>query len=159
MAFISCHLEAGNKFEERRAQYQELSYELGGKLGHGAGVDLGTQFHHVVWVGDLNYRCVQGAEPGHRDKSFPGDRAIALLEQVKTTLPSFLPSVLLGRRLHFLVLYVYFCAPAAENSNFSFIRVSHQQLSEYLVFFLPLRLWFLAGRRASIAPSLNSTTS
>ena len=85
MVFISCHLEAGNKFEERRAQYQELSYELGGKLGHGAGVDLGTQFHHIVWVGDLNYRCVQGAEPGHRDKSFPGDRAIALLEQVKST--------------------------------------------------------------------------
>ena len=93
MVFISCHLEAGNKFEERRAQYQELSYELGGKLGHGAGVDLGTQFHHIVWVGDLNYRCVQGAEPGHRDKSFPGDRAIALLEQVKSTPPSFFPTL------------------------------------------------------------------
>jgi hypothetical protein len=32
VAFLSCHLEAGNKFEERRAQYQEITYELGAKV-------------------------------------------------------------------------------------------------------------------------------
>jgi hypothetical protein len=30
----------------------------------------------------MNYRCVQGADHGHRDKAFPGDRAIGMLEQV-----------------------------------------------------------------------------
>ena len=47
-----------------------------------AEIDLSTQLHHIVWVGDMNYRCVQGADHGHRDKAFPGDRAIGMLEQV-----------------------------------------------------------------------------
>jgi hypothetical protein len=73
------HLEAGNKFEERRGQYREVSLGLGTKLGE-EGFDLAQQFHHTVWVGDMNYRCVQGAGRGERDKAMEGDRCVGLLE-------------------------------------------------------------------------------
>lgn len=79
VVFISCHLEAGNKFEERRGQYREVSLGLGTKLGE-EGFDLGQQFHHTVWVGDMNYRCVQGAGRGERDKAMEGDKCVGLLE-------------------------------------------------------------------------------
>jgi len=78
--FISCHLEAANKFEERRAQYRELSAALGQKLsGHDA-LDLGELFHHIVWTGDMNYRCVSGIGQGERDKAMEGESCVALLE-------------------------------------------------------------------------------
>jgi hypothetical protein len=42
--------QAANKFEERRAQYRELSFGLGAKLGED-GADLAQCVHHIVWVG------------------------------------------------------------------------------------------------------------
>lgn len=56
IVFVTCHLEA-NKNDARRAQYKELVAHLGALLGE-RDADLTTQFHHVVWCGDLNYRCV-----------------------------------------------------------------------------------------------------
>jgi endonuclease/exonuclease/phosphatase family metal-dependent hydrolase len=56
LAFVTCHLEA-KKNEMRRQQYRTLVQRMGRKLGE-PGLDLPVQFHHVIWCGDLNYRCV-----------------------------------------------------------------------------------------------------
>ena len=72
VAFVSCHLDAGNKFEERRAQYREISAGLGAKLGCEEGADLAQCFHHVVWAGDMNYRCVQVRTGGAGSSSAMG---------------------------------------------------------------------------------------
>ena len=72
LVFVTSHLEA-MKRDTRRLQYKELIGALGEKLGE-AGFGFTSQFHHVVWAGDLNYRCVElGGEP------MPADKAIALL--------------------------------------------------------------------------------
>jgi len=42
-------LQAANKFEERRAQYRELSFGLGSKLGEDD-VDLAQCVQHIIWV-------------------------------------------------------------------------------------------------------------
>jgi hypothetical protein len=57
VVFVTCHLEAAKR-DTRRLQVRELLRELGDKLGH-PGFGLTAQFHHVVWCGDLNYRCVE----------------------------------------------------------------------------------------------------
>jgi len=43
--------------------YSNLIQRLGKKLGE-PGLDLNIQFHHVIWAGDLNYRCV-GSDGGY----------------------------------------------------------------------------------------------
>ena len=57
VVIATCHLEA-MKRDTRRTQYRELMKELGASLGE-RGYDLPSQFHHVIWTGDLNYRCVE----------------------------------------------------------------------------------------------------
>jgi hypothetical protein len=58
LAFLSSHLEAGDKSEARKQQYRDLSEKISGLLC-APGLEMTTQFHHVVWVGDMNYRCVE----------------------------------------------------------------------------------------------------
>ena len=53
IAFVNVHM-ASKKTELRRQQYADLVMRLGHKLG-ARGMDLLEQFHHVVWLGDLNY--------------------------------------------------------------------------------------------------------
>lgn len=55
VGFISAHM-ASKKPDMRRAQYCELVDRLGAKLG-GRGFGLNETFHHIIWVGDLNYHC------------------------------------------------------------------------------------------------------
>ena len=52
VAFVNTHM-ASKRPEMRRAQYQELVDRLGAKLG-GRGFGLNEEFHHVIWMGDLN---------------------------------------------------------------------------------------------------------
>ena len=56
MAFVTAHM-ARRRAEARRQQYMELTERFGAKLG-GRGYGLNESFHHVVWMGDLNYHCV-----------------------------------------------------------------------------------------------------
>ena len=58
IAVLITHLEA-NKKETRRTQFRELMNNLGSQLGE-RDFDLTTQFHHVIWCGDLNYRSGRG---------------------------------------------------------------------------------------------------
>jgi len=52
--FISCHLAAHQaKVDDRNADYFNIVRGL--KIG-ARGVDLTTEFHNVLWMGDLNYR-------------------------------------------------------------------------------------------------------
>jgi hypothetical protein len=55
LAAISCHL-ASKKPLIRLAQFKELCKVLGAKLGNEF-FQLTESFHHVIWLGDLNYRC------------------------------------------------------------------------------------------------------
>jgi hypothetical protein len=72
IVLVTCHLEA-MKRDVRRAQYKELMSQLGEKLGE-KDFDLAVQFHHVIWTGDLNYRCVEvNGDP------MPADRVAAML--------------------------------------------------------------------------------
>jgi hypothetical protein len=59
VVFASCHLEAHHdKVELRREQYRTLVIQLGSALAE-EGFHLNEQFHHIIWVGDMNYRlCV-----------------------------------------------------------------------------------------------------
>ncbi|KAL0584348.1 hypothetical protein ABG067_005849 [Albugo candida] len=56
IAFVNCHLDARND-TYRRDQIKTLNAYLGRVMGH-HNFDLTFQFHHVVWMGDLNYRIV-----------------------------------------------------------------------------------------------------
>ena len=74
VVFVTCHLEA-SKRDVRRQQYRELVVGLGEKLGI-AKLDLQSQFHHIIWTGDLNYRCVErSGEP------MASERALAFLQR------------------------------------------------------------------------------
>lgn len=56
LAFVSCHLTAheGVKHcEERNASIVEI---LGGVRAGDTRIDITEQFHHVFWMGDMNYR-------------------------------------------------------------------------------------------------------
>jgi hypothetical protein len=48
---------ASKNSEMRRGQYRELVDRLGAKLG-GRGFSLNEEFHHVIWMGDLNFHVV-----------------------------------------------------------------------------------------------------
>ncbi|DBA03342.1 TPA: hypothetical protein N0F65_004619 [Lagenidium giganteum] len=56
MVFVNCHLDARND-GYRREQIRNLNANLGRIMGHYS-FDLTEQFHHVVWMGDMNYRIV-----------------------------------------------------------------------------------------------------
>ncbi|GMF13872.1 unnamed protein product [Phytophthora lilii] len=56
MVFVNCHLDARND-TYRREQIRNLNASLGRVMGHYS-FDLTEQFHHVVWMGDMNYRIV-----------------------------------------------------------------------------------------------------
>ena len=56
VCFVTCHMEAHSN-DLRRAQYRLAQSALGQRLGE-AGWALNCQAHHVIWCGDLNYRCV-----------------------------------------------------------------------------------------------------
>eukprot|EP00948_MAST-09A_sp_MAST-9A-sp1_P002482 g2482.t1 len=60
LCFLSCHLAAAansNKSDKRNKQVKILSSEVGSKIcGWATGWPLETQFHHTIWMGDLNYR-------------------------------------------------------------------------------------------------------
>lgn len=55
MAFINAYL-SDKKAVSRRQQYMDLCERLGKKMG-ARGFQLNEQFHHVIWMGDLNYKC------------------------------------------------------------------------------------------------------
>lgn len=56
MVFVNCHLDARND-AYRREQIRNLNSNLGRIMGHNS-FDLTEQFHHVIWMGDMNYRIV-----------------------------------------------------------------------------------------------------
>ncbi|EGZ25604.1 hypothetical protein PHYSODRAFT_485372 [Phytophthora sojae] len=56
IVFVNCHLDARND-TYRREQIRNLNASLGRVMGHYS-FDLTEQFHHVVWMGDTNYRIV-----------------------------------------------------------------------------------------------------
>lgn len=56
VVFVNCHLDARND-SYRREQIRNLNANLGKVMGH-PNFDLTEQFHHVVWMGDMNYRIV-----------------------------------------------------------------------------------------------------
>lgn len=56
IVFVNCHLDARND-TYRREQVRNLNANLGKVMGHYS-FDLTEQFHHVVWMGDMNYRIV-----------------------------------------------------------------------------------------------------
>lgn len=54
LCFLSCHLAARpNKIVERRNDYRRICREL--RLGM-TNRDILSQFHHLFWLGDVNYR-------------------------------------------------------------------------------------------------------
>lgn len=54
LAFVNCHLDARHE-STRREQIRVLNTTLGKHMGQSP-FDLTDQFHHVIWMGDLNYR-------------------------------------------------------------------------------------------------------
>lgn len=56
LCFVNSHLAAHQNFVERRnSDYCEIAASPNLVLGE-PGMDIMSQFHHVVWMGDLNYR-------------------------------------------------------------------------------------------------------
>lgn len=61
MCFVNTHLAAHQHKTERRNQ--DVAEVIGGlKLGRKSGGDILNQFHHVIWMGDLNYRLDYGVQ-------------------------------------------------------------------------------------------------
>eukprot|EP00941_MAST-03F_sp_MAST-3F-sp1_P003386 g3386.t1 len=54
LCLVNCHLLANNR-EGRSEQVSDIIEELGNELGC-KNFDLTSQFHNIVWMGDLNYR-------------------------------------------------------------------------------------------------------
>lgn len=72
MAFISVHM-ASKKISARLQQYMQVCKQLGGGLGNEF-FHLNESFHHVVFMGDFNYRC----------SGISGKEALALIANPKT---------------------------------------------------------------------------
>ena len=63
LAVISVHMaKEWHKVAKKRAQYRELSAQLGRKLGD-ANYQLHSQFHHAIWMGDFNYHIGSELDP------------------------------------------------------------------------------------------------
>ncbi|KAA0164995.1 hypothetical protein FNF28_03618 [Cafeteria roenbergensis] len=69
LAFVSVHL-ASHKVPARLVQYRDVCKSLGAKLGNSF-FQLNEQFHHVVFMGDFNYRC----------ERIGGEEALALIRR------------------------------------------------------------------------------
>jgi hypothetical protein len=69
VAFVSVHL-ASHKVPARLVQYRDICKTLGAKVGNSF-FQLNEQFHHVVFMGDYNYRC----------ERISGDDALALIRR------------------------------------------------------------------------------
>lgn len=69
VAFVSVHL-ASHKVPARLVQYRDVCKSLGAKIGNSF-FQLNEQFHHVVFMGDYNYRC----------ERISGDDALALIRR------------------------------------------------------------------------------
>ena len=80
VVFVSCHLEAHHhKSDVRREQYKALVIHLGSALAE-EGFHLNEQFHHIIWMGDLNYRlCVKNSSTSSHDQ-MTSDCAQKMLE-------------------------------------------------------------------------------
>ena len=65
VALVNCHLTASvgkaGALQKRQLQYAKVVDILGNKLGNEY-FQLNGQFHHVVWMGDMNYRLTGGLE-------------------------------------------------------------------------------------------------
>ena len=78
LGFCSCHLAAhDHKLKQRNENCQEILRETEHKLGTKR-LDLGSQFDHIFWMGDLNYRVdlnaaaiTQAAKLGVKDLPKP----------------------------------------------------------------------------------------
>jgi hypothetical protein len=55
-AFISCHLTAHEGVEHCEQRNVSISEILGGVRAGDKNIDITEQFHHVFWMGDMNYR-------------------------------------------------------------------------------------------------------
>lgn len=64
----------GKSNDTRRDQYQHLFMELGGKLAENS-FHMNEQFHHVIWLGDMNHRLVDIS-----GNLLPIDTAVKMLE-------------------------------------------------------------------------------
>ena len=73
VVFITCHLEA-HKNDMRRSQIRDLISHLGSQLAE-EGFHIISQFHHVIWCGDFNYRLV---DP-ELNTPLPADLAVQML--------------------------------------------------------------------------------
>jgi endonuclease/exonuclease/phosphatase family metal-dependent hydrolase len=77
LAFVSCHLtahEGVTHCEQRNASIVEI---LGGVRAGDKNIDITEQFHHVFWMGDMNYRLTfDSAQPANTKKN------IALLNSI-----------------------------------------------------------------------------
>lgn len=66
LAFVCSHLAAQqSKTAQRNSDLAEICAGLhlpAGSAAGAAGSDIMTGFHHVVWVGDLNYRLEYGQQ-------------------------------------------------------------------------------------------------
>ncbi|KAG2498410.1 hypothetical protein HYH03_003669 [Edaphochlamys debaryana] len=61
LAFVNSHLAAHqDRTRARNHNYRDITRGL--KLDPAWGMDVLTAFHHVVWMGDLNYRLDYGAQ-------------------------------------------------------------------------------------------------
>mmetsp|Transcript_8288 Transcript_8288/g.10902 ORF Transcript_8288/g.10902 Transcript_8288/m.10902 type:complete len:734 (+) Transcript_8288:154-2355(+) len=56
VCFVSCHLQAHEGAKNMKARNSSCAEILGGTRVGNKQFDLSTQFHHVFWFGDMNYR-------------------------------------------------------------------------------------------------------
>ncbi len=56
LAFISCHLTAHEGVKHCEARNQSIREILGGVRAGDKTFDVAEQYHHVFWIGDMNYR-------------------------------------------------------------------------------------------------------
>eukprot|EP00041_Stephanoeca_diplocostata_P028179 m.789415 g.789415 ORF g.789415 m.789415 type:complete len:447 (-) comp23323_c0_seq15:3968-5308(-) len=75
LAFVSCHLAAhSHRLTSRNKNCQEVLRETKKKIGHKL-LDAVSQFDHVFWMGDLNYRVDLTATGATFDDSKEGHAA------------------------------------------------------------------------------------
>ena len=81
VCFINSHLAAHDDMRKRR---DDDFAEIVGGCRFGEKLECTEAFHHLVWMGDLNYRCEWGLEPGAEIKRKPTEeRFNAMLAKVK----------------------------------------------------------------------------
>lgn len=76
VALVNCLMSSKDN-EVRRDQYQTLISALGGLLGE-TGFHLNEQFHHILFIGSMNYRLVD--KSGNK---MPAETAVKMLEDVR----------------------------------------------------------------------------